>query len=132
MLLTPHTGTHTHTLTTGNKQSVPLSNTTHVALWNLISKKDFTLIGRQDPLLIADQVLLSRGNQIEDLLTLSMQLNIVYQSHTFSAGYTEYSTALQQLAHTIMVWRKAKYISEHLFLPHDLLIMNFPVDVTVI
>ena len=52
------------------EEGVSLIDGCHVAVWDLVSKEDLTLIGGHDPVLIAQEVLLGGWNQVEHLVTL--------------------------------------------------------------
>ena len=57
-------------LTSRDKHSVASSDVTLVTLGHLVSEEYLTLIGGHDPLLVLQEVLLRRRNEVEDLLPL--------------------------------------------------------------
>ena len=86
-------------LTSGDEQSVASVDVTLVALGDLVCKEYLALIGGHDPLFIAQEVLLSRRNEVEDLLSLWANQHILihhmleYNIHVHACTYTLYTHA---------------------------------------
>jgi hypothetical protein len=67
----PTTSTHTaHIRTCRYEESVPLIDGCHVAVRDLVGEEYLTLVGRHDPVLVAEEILLSGRDKVEQLVTL--------------------------------------------------------------